>query len=634
LLAIATALGTLITDAIILIESALGMIERGASPEDAAVEGTKKVAVRIFATIATHVVVFLPLAFMDGIVGQFMKQFGLSVVYFVLLSSVFSFTLTPMMIARILRAPGVKESGAGGRGCKINIPRHSRDNRNASKSSAGSLSWFRPIYDRQMRHPWAAVWIAAAVLALSLVPMRWVGNEFRPSVDMNEITITARAPAGSTFAKSESIAKSIEEKLRGFPEVESFAVKIGERGVQNIRVKVALVPRGKRGLSDKLVAQNMLPELAEIPDAEIQIKAGESMGGDIGASDIILNISGDGDAAREAYADQAIRLLNRIPEIQSAVRAQQAPGAELACVPNSEAMSFWGVKNSLAGSTLRTALFGHDGYKYKEAGKEYPIILEFSKPFKNQEIFSDVFVSSPKGLVSLAELGKVEQARASADIRRLDKNRITEININLGKSTIGPVQAKIEAALETIGWAPGYSASFGGMSEIQAETTGEIGRAFLLAAILTFMCLAALLNSWAHPFTIATGILTSFAGVFVLMFLVGATVNIAAMLALIMLVGLAVSTNILVLEPTLEEMARGVPPEKALWDQFVDKKRMLAMSTIAVVAGLVPQLWSIDGMKSSMGAVIIGGILASLAWTFFLTPAIFILMERARRKRK
>jgi HAE1 family hydrophobic/amphiphilic exporter-1 len=199
---------------------------------------------------------------------------------------------------------------------------------------------------------------------------------------------------------------------------------------------------------------------------------------------------------------------------------------------------------------------------------------------------------------------------------------------------MGPVQKKIELELAKINWKTGYSASFGGMSEMQAESSNEIGKAFLLATILTFMVLAAIMNSIAHPFTIVTSILTSFAGVFIMLFLVGANINIAAMLSLVMLVGLAVSTNILLLEPTLEEMARGVPATRALWEQFLDKKRMLVMATVAVVAGLVPQLWSTDAIKVSMGAVIIGGILASLFWTFFLTPAIFFLMERLRHGKK
>ncbi len=614
LLAIATALGTLITDAIILIESALGLIDKGMSPEDAAVEGTKKVAVRIFATIATHVVVFLPLAFMQGIVGQFMAQFGLSVVYLVLISSVFSFTLTPMMIAKILRSKKSKQK--------------------SNPKPVSGLGWFKPFYDWQVKHPWKAVGIAFGILVLTIIPMRWVGNEFSPSIDANEITISARAPAGSTYTKSEDIAKQIENTLNNFKEVKSVAVKIGERGVQNINVKIELVERAERNISDKKLAQQMLPALAQIPDAEIQIRAGEAISGGAIQSDMVLNISGADDTKREEYADKVLAIINEIPEVQSAVRAQQAPGMEIKFMPQSDKTSFWGIKNASAGIALRTALYGNDDYKYKEAGQEYPIVLEFAEAFKTRDMFDSVFVASQKGLVSLAELGVIETAPATPDITRLDKNRITEININLGKSTLGPVQAKIESALDSIDWAPGYSAKFGGMSEIQAETESEMGRAFLLATILTFMALAAILNSLAHPFTIASGILTSFSGVFLLMFLVGATMNVAAMMALIMLVGLAVSTNILVLEPTLEDMERGIPADKALWNQFIDKKRMLVMSTVAVVAGLIPQLWSADGMKVSMGAVIIGGILASLFWTFFVTPALFTLMEKARRKKK
>lgn len=613
LLAMATALGTLITDAIVLIESALGMIEQGHSPEDAAVLGTKKVAIRIFATIATHVVVFLPLAFMNGIAGQFMKQFGISVVYLVLLSSMFSFTLTPMMIALILKARKPKDAKREARAAKRTAP----------------LAWFRPFYDWQIRRPWAAVGAALLVLVLSVIPMRWVGNEFAPSTDANEITVTARAPAGTIFAKSESIAAEIEKRLADFGEVEFTSAKIGDRGVQNITVKVGLAPRASRGISDKMLVQKILPALADIPDVEIQARAGASVSGS--NTDMVLNISGADDARREAYAARIVDILNGIPEIQSAVLTAQAPGAELKFVPDDARMKYWGVSNQAAGVALRTAIFGNDSSKYKEAGSEYPIVLQLAPEYRNAEMLGDVFVGSPKGLVPLSELGELRRGAGSPDITRIGKERVTEIGIILGKSTIGPVQRKIEAELKNIDWPAGYGAQFGGMSEIQAESTGEMANAFLLATILTFMVLAAIMNSLAHPFTIVTSILTSFAGVFIMMFLTGANINIAAMLSIVMLVGLAVSTNILLLEPTLEEMKNGVPAAKALWEQFVDKKRMLAMATIAVVAGLVPQLWSPDGIKVAMGAVIIGGILASLFWTFFLTPAVFTLMERLRR---
>ena len=616
LLAYATALGTLVSNAIILIESSLTELRKGKSPDQAAEDGTRAVAVPVLAGVGTNIVVFLPLAFMGGIVGQFMLQFGMTVVYLTLLSLLFSFTLTPMMIAKMLRLPRKTQT-------KRDIKEIEEHNNNSRMHS-----WF----EYQTRHPFTVIVGAFVVLILSSKLMGFVGNEFSPSTDANEITITARAPMGAVYSKSESIAREIDKRVKQFPEVESTTIKIGDNGLQNINVKVNLVDVEKRSISDKKLAQKMLPTLSDIVDAEIQIRAGEAISGSASSSDIVLNVFGEDDAKRNAYADQILKAVNDIDAVQSAVLAQQLPSNEIRFIPDSEKMNFWGVKNATAGSTLRTALFGNDNYKYKENGDEYPIILEFEKQFKKQSMFNSVFVNSHKGMVALSELGKIETVPATSNIYRLDKNRVTEIDINIGKSTIGPVQAQIQKELDAINWEPGYSASFAGMSEIQEESTAEIAQAFLLATILTFMLLAAIMNSFVHPFTIATSIITSFAGVFVALFLSGASLNVGAMLAFIMLVGLVVNNNILVLEPTVQRVQNGEDAKVALWDELMNKKRMIWMTTIAVVAGMVPQLWSNDGLKVAMGAVMIGGMCASLVWTFTLTPALFIAMEKLRKK--
>ena len=140
------------------------------------------------------------------------------------------------------------------------------------------------------------------------------------------------------------------------------------------------------------------------------------------------------------------------------------------------------------------------------------------------------------------------------------------------------------------------------------------------------------MNSFIHPFTIATSIITSFTGVFLVLFLSGASLNVGSLLAFIMLVGLVVNNNILVLEPTVARVQRGEDAKKVLWSELMGKKRMIWMTTIAVVAGMIAQLWSNDGMKVAMGAVMIGGMCASLVWTFTLTPAVFFLMEKLRKK--
>ena len=611
LLAYSSALGTLVSNAIILIESALQEMRNGKTAESAAIDGTKKVAVSVLAGVGTNVVVFLPLAFMGGIAGKFMTQFGMTVVYLTLLSLVFSFTLTPMMIAKILR-----------------ITKERRVSVNTLKKSA-----FHKWFAYQYKHSGRVILFAFLALVASSMLMRFTGNEFSPATDANEINITARAPMGATYEKSQSIAKDIEKVLSGFDEVKSTSVKIGERGLQNIAVKIKLVDKSERRHSDKEIARRILPKLAVIPDAEIQIRAGEGVSSSISA-DIVLNIYGDDDAKRQEYATRALNAINNISEVQTAVLAQQTPGNEIKFIPDAEQMDFWGIKNSYAGATLRTALYGNDTYKYKENGEEYPILLEFARPFKNPKMFENVLVNSQKGMVALSQIGTIKTEKATPNIYRLDKSRITEIDINLGKSTSGPVQSKIVSELDRFDWEPGYGYSFGGMAEIQGETTGEIGTAFLLATVLTFMLLAAILNSLIHPLTIATSIITSFAGVFILLFLSGASTNVGAMLAFVMLVGLVVNNNILVLEPTVQRIARGENAKVALLDELTAKKNMVLMTSIAVMAGMLPQLWSADGMKRAMAAVMIGGMLASLIWTFTLTPALFFAMERLRQRLK
>ncbi len=616
LLAYSSALGTLVSNAIILIEAALQEMRAGKDSESAAIDGTKKVAVSVLAGVGTNVVVFLPLAFMGGIIGKFMIQFGLTVVYLTLLSLMFSFTLTPMMIARFLKLSADN---------KREMAKKANENKKAEKSS-----WLRKWFNYQMIHSGRVVGLAFLVLVASTFLMRFVGNEFQPKTDVNEITITARAPMGATYEKSAEIAKQIESRLGNIKEIKSTTVKIGDQGLQNIQIKVELIDKSNRRKSDATLSREILPMLNDIPDLEIQIRPGMAMSGI--SSDIVLNIYGEDDAIRESYARKIIDEINKIEEIQSAVLAQQTPTNEVRFIPDADKMDFWGVKNSYAGTVLRYALYGNDSYKYKENGNEYPIVVEFAKPFKTQNLFDVVYANSSKGMVALSELGEQKVVAAAPDIRRLDKNRITEIDINLGKSTLGPVQKKIESVVKNMDWQPGYRYKFGGMSEIQGDATGEIGQAFLLASVLTFMLLAAILNSLTHPLTMATAIITSFAGVFVMLFLSGASMNVGAMLAFVMLVGLVVNNSILVLEPTINRVRSGEKIADALWTELTQRKNMVLMTSIAVAAGMLPQMFGGDGMKTAMAAVLIGGMLASMVWTFTLTPALFVVMENLRNR--
>ncbi|MDR0319802.1 MAG: efflux RND transporter permease subunit [Rickettsiales bacterium] len=609
MLAMATALGSLIFNAIIIIESALMLMGEGTPPAEAAVRGTGRVAAAVLAGAGTNMAVFTPLAMMDGIAGMFMSQFGMTVVYLTLLSIMFSFSLTPMMISLLLRVKKEKKK------------------KDPTEKEAEGL--FKKIFEFQFRRPMATIGAAFGILILSMGLLPFVGNEFKPETDVSEITVIAAAPRGATYAKSLEIAEEIESKLSQFPEVISTATQIGQRGVENITVVATLKPLGQRSISDKLLAQRIVPKMAGIVDADIQVKAGKIQGF---AADITINIYGDNDEIREGYAARAIHALNNIPEIQSARLSATNPGYEFRFIPNEKTMSFYGINNVQAASVLRAALYGNDTYKFRDSGEEVPIIVSVADEFVNPDMFENITVKTVKGLVPLSELGEIKRAPASPNIYRRDKSRVSEIQVIIGKSTMGPVQNKITAELDRFDFSPGYGFYYAGMSEIQAETTGEMAGAFLLAVILTYMLLAAIMNSMLHPFTIATGILTSFSGVFIMMFLSGASLNIAAMLSIIMLVGLAVNNNIIVLEPAVAEIRKGGDMKKVLWKIYNERSRMIIMTSVAVMAGMVPQLWSAEGMKSSMGAVIVGGMLAALVFAFVLTPALFVAMEKLRSK--
>ena len=603
LLAVACALGTLIANAIVLIEASLNLMNEGIKPIDAAVRGTKKVFVAITACMGTSLVVFLPLAMMDGIAGMFMKPFGLTIVYLTITSFMFSITLTPMMIAKFLRP--IKNA---------KLPK---------------LAWYKPCFDSQMKRPWAWIGLSVVLLLSSSVLMKYVGSEFSSAVDTDEIHIFARAPMGSTYENTLRLAKAIEAKLDEIPEVLNASVRMGRRGIQNVNVVANLLPLSQRE-SDKTIAQRMVMAMADIPGAEFQIRAGEAGGGPGGVADMVLNVVGDDDTDREATADELIRRINTIEEIQSAILGAQEATDEIQFIPNPRKMNQWGAKNSDVGAAIRTAFFGDDTMVFREKGEEYPLIVEFARNRRTIDSFNELLISTSRGMVPVSELGDIVFRQASRNIYRVDRHRMTEIMVNLGKSTIGPVRGLIMNEIRQIQMADGVRIIFGGSAEMQDETNSEMASTFMLATLLTLMLLAAIMNSIGHSIKISASIFSSFAGVFVFLFLSGASMNISAMMAIIMLVGLAVNTEILLLQPAVVEIENGRPPASALWEQYIDKFRMVLMTTIAVITGMIPQLFSPNGARISMAAVLIGGMVGGLLFTFILTPALFIVVENMR----
>ncbi len=618
LLAMATALGTLIANAIVIIEAVLTQLQMGKDPQTAAIDGTKEVLVPVLASCGTNLVVFTPIAFMGGIVGQFMLQFGMTVVYATLFSLLASFTLTPMMCGLLLKPIKKGEE-------KQNIIVKTTD-----RVVGFFLKEYRVLFNLMFKHPilWTLFIIATVIGGFKLAP--YVGNEFIPISDEDRIEILLTLPQGSTIWETSEASKDVEALLKDIPEVDSQVVILGENGTENGRIIVNLKPSESRERSDVDLIDQLTPQVAKIPNMEVEFRRGDGGGG--AEADISLNIVGKNYDEMVEVSKKVMKEMKASGYFRSLTSSYKNPSSELTFIPDLKKMEQYGVNGSIIGGTIRTAIYGDDTNVFREDGEEYDIRVEMKESYKQTaDAFSKINILTNFGLVPITQLGTIKRSAATPNLWRRDRNRIIQINGYLAKSTAGVVQAELEKTFKDMDFGKENSYMFVGNSESQEETGKEIGKAFGLAIILTFMLLCAILNSFVHPFTISSSIITSYAGVFLLLFLGGSSINIASMLGIVMLVGLVVNNAILLIDQTQQIVDNGEKDLKeALWRGVEDKFRAILMTSIAIVAGVLPQLWSPDLAKASMGFVIAGGTLASIVYTFLLTPIVYYALEKTR----
>jgi len=617
LLAVATCLGTLIANAIVIIESVLKHLESGKSSVDAAIIGTKEVTVPVLAACGTNLVVFTPIAFMGGIIGQFMEQFGLTVIYATLFSLLASFTLTPMLCAVFLKAK----------------PKGQNSKKSFSDKVVGfMLKEYRYIFDVMFRFPLLTVIGALLLFVGSLTVVPYIGNEFIPIYDSDRLEITLTLPDGSNVFSTLKKVEEVEKILSDYPEIASMVSFIGRDGQQNASVVANLHPYSERERSDVDIINAITPQIALISDVEIQTIRGDAGGG--GAGDISMHIYGNEYGQVIENSTKIMKLMRETGYFRSLTSSYKTPKTELKFFPNISEFERYGVTAPEVADAIRSAIYGDDTNIYREGEEEYDITIQISEKYINSvESLQDIFVVTQRGLVPVTALGNLSLERSIPTIYRRDRRRVIQIDGYLAKSTAGVVQAELTEKIKELNLESQTSVAFVGNAESQDESGREIGKAFLLATILTYMILTAILNSFVHPFTIATSIITSFGGVFLTLFFLNSSINIASMLGFIMLVGLAVNNAILYLEEVEVQLAANVDLDirDALWLGFENRFKPILMTSIAIVLGTMPQMFEHDLAKASMGMVIVGGVLASILFTFILTPQIYWYFERMRR---
>jgi len=626
MLALTLMVGIVIDDAIIVLENIYRFIEeKGMSPMMAAVEGTKEIGMAVMATTLSLLAVFLPIGFMGGIVGRFMASFGLTASFAIAVSLLVSFTLTPMLSSRFLKSP--KNAG---------------DHKQASKDS-----WLFRLLDRYYTRSltWAMthrkIMVAMCVLVIfSIVPLfKVVGKSFTPVDDRSEYLVTVRTPEGTSLAATTNVMERIARDIRGLPHVLATLTTVGggtDRATNSGTIYVKLTPNDQRKESQ----QEMMIKTRDVfknypPDLRTSVGV-QSWSG---TGDVQYAISGPDLDKLSQYSQQLLARLKTLPNVVDADTSLVYGKPELRVEIDRQRAADLGVRVSDIATALNTMIAGQVVSSFPSGGEQYDVRLRAAQEFRTStNALTLLAVSSSKaGPVSLDQVVRIKPGTAPSSIDRLDRQRQVTISCNLlpGGSQ-ADILAKLDEFTKDLHMDPGYASVGVGQSKELARTAYYFIVAVSLTLIFMYMVLAAQFESFLHPFTILLTLPLAVPFGILSLLIAGQTVNIFSGLGLLLLFGIVKKNAILQIAHTNSLRASGMDLYPAIMQANRDRLRPILMTTMALVAGMLPVVISNkvgSASNRSIGVLVVGGQSLCLLLTLLAVPVFYSLFEEAKQSR-
>ncbi len=635
LLALGISIGVLVTNAIVVLESIQSHIDDlGEDPPTAAQKGTDEIAIAVAATAMTNIVVFTPIAFMGGIIGQFFVQFGLTVVFATVFSLFVSFTLTPMLAAKVLKSKEEQAKRVAGhrRGLAVLEAPFLRLAKAWDAGYRKVEAGYRRSVIWSLGHRLRTLILVTVVFVGSLMLFKWVGGEFLPQSDAGFIQVAVTLPAGSTLDQTHDVLSEIQDVARKHvPEIDAVLLTVGgdNQGVEVGDLTIRLTPAAERKRGIQEIMNDLRTRLAGLPAADIQVQIASEFGGN--QQDIVVEVLGPELDTIRAIADSLNDAMASIPGLVD-VNSSAKPGKpEIVFRPDRQEMADRMLALAGVGGELRTLYEGTVASKYREAGEEYDIRVRMTPSERGQlTTLPRVRFSGATGPVPLDALGDLGRRRGLAEITRKNKERMVSVSANIGSGTLVEKVNAIQARVAAMNIPAGYHVEYSGQFENLGESFTQIFRALILAIVLTYLILAAILESFIHPFTIMFTLPLGLVGVAWSLFLTGATINIFSLMAVVMLVGIVVNNAILILDLASQLRARGKNAVEAIAEASPGRLRPIVMTTMAILAGILPQAVGGAGAAYTvaMAVVTMGGILASGVLSLYLIPVLYTMLDR------
>ncbi|MBP7461830.1 MAG: efflux RND transporter permease subunit [Candidatus Delongbacteria bacterium] len=626
LMGLSTSTGILVANSVVVLENIFRHKDMGHPRRVAADIGTAEVTVAVLASTMTNLVVFLPIASMSSLVGQMFKEFALTVTYATIFSLIISFTLTPMMASLIIPEHDAKKHPLG------------------LKLEGWFKSWedlYRRILKAIIANKGRAVMVIVTSMVLFIASLGLAGKigfDFVPSMDEGNIAIEVELPQGYNLHETSMVMDRVEQKLMAYREIKHMLTTLGslsdlDQGVNMAKMTVKLVDADLRDLSTTLLINRFIEELSDIPNTKIRVSAVTSMGG--GEQPIQFYLMGQDLDQLKTYNDQLLERLKKVPGLLNLYSSSRVGKPEITLVPDRIKLAQVGITVSELALVMRSAMEGIVTTQYREGGNEYDIRVVMNDGSANsQEEIRNLPVTTPSGMYRLAQLARVEVTEGYSTILRKDKYKAFMFQgSNAPGYALGDIKARIDREAEAMNLPYGYKLDWGGDAEMMDEMTADMLRTFLIAFILTYMLLAATLESFIQPLYIMITVPLSLIGVFGALYLSGQTLNLVSMMAIIMLLGIVVNNAILMLDYTNQLHRGGMPAHDALIEACPVKLKPILMSTIAIMLGMVPLAIGMgttgSELRQPMGIVSIGGLFVSMFLTLLVIPALYYLFTRS-----
>ncbi|MEY4066628.1 MAG: hypothetical protein RIR26_2836 [Pseudomonadota bacterium] len=626
-LGLTLSIGILVDDAIVVIENIYRRLEMGESPFDAARNGTSEIGLAALAITLSIVAVFVPVAFMEGILGRFFYQFGMTVAFSVMVSLFVAFTLTPMMSSRLLKSHH-------GHIPSFFVP--------FERAFTQIEEKYRHILRKSLMSPKKTVGVGVAVLIISMVLLKFVPVSFFPKEDRSQFQVNYELPEGTPLSLMKERAAVVDSFLRQYPGVKDVVVAIGanaERKPNLARLDVNLIAKNMRSFTQEEMVKRLRTDLkTRFPDPKDKIEVSEQSGSGGGRQQPIqLILQGAEFEKLSAYANETRDWVSK--NIAGAVDVQTSEPPlvqEVKVVTDPVRAADVGMSTQQVGFALRTLFEGLKVGEIEDKGERYNVRAKVADiDSRSLADLSGLTLPNAMGVpIALTSVAKIEAKPSLSKVERLGGQRQIVVLANFqGKDLSGAIRKLEEQVKSTL--PEGVSFSFEGQAKLLKDAVSAMLSALGLAILLVFIVLCAQFESYLTPFVIMMSVPLAFSGAFAGLLVTQKAMSIYAMIGLIMLMGLVTKNAILLIDFTLGRMRAGLNMIDALVEAGPVRLRPILMTTAAMIFGMLPiAIGHGDGgeARAPMAVCVIGGLVSSTLLTLVVVPSVFVLVQNGREK--